>query len=140
LINIIRTLFGSKTKFKRCLGCFSGWRQILNSLNGKFRCGELTAILGPSGAGKSSLLNILAGFVTSGVKGIVKVNDQPRNMKLFNKLSSYIMQEDMIQPRLTVKEALTYAACLKLSSHIEYSVKLAVVSARGNKSATTILF
>jgi ATP-binding cassette subfamily G (WHITE) protein 1 len=55
------------------------------------------------------------------------VNDQPRNMKLFNKLSSYIMQEDMIQPRLTVKEALTYAACLKLSSHIEYSVKLAVV-------------
>jgi ATP-binding cassette subfamily G (WHITE) protein 1 len=104
-----------------------GWRQILNSLNGKFRCGELTAILGPSGAGKSSLLNILAGFVTSGVKGIVKVNDQPRNMKLFNKLSSYIMQEDMIQPRLTVKEALTYAACLKLSSHIEYSVKLAVV-------------
>jgi ABC-type multidrug transport system ATPase subunit len=61
-------------------------------------------------------------------------------MKLFNKLSSYIMQEDMIQPRLTVKEALTYAACLKLSSHIEYSVKLAVVSARGNKSATTILF
>nr|XP_015834339.1 PREDICTED: uncharacterized protein LOC100141557 [Tribolium castaneum] len=104
-----------------------GWRTILNSVNGKFRCGEFTAILGPSGAGKSSLLNILAGCVTGGVKGSIKINDRPRDMKIFNKLSSYIMQEDCIQPRLTVKEAMIYAACLKLGAHIEYRDKLAVI-------------
>ncbi|XP_056637989.1 ATP-binding cassette sub-family G member 4-like isoform X1 [Diorhabda sublineata] len=104
-----------------------GWRQLLKSVNGRFRSGELTAILGPSGAGKSTLLNILAGYVTAGVKGSIKINGAPRDMKLFTKLSSYIMQEDLIQPRLSVREAMTVAANLKLSSEISHNEKLAVI-------------
>lgn len=41
---------------------FSDEKQILDSVSGRLRSGELTAIMGPSGAGKSTLLNILTGF------------------------------------------------------------------------------
>ncbi|KAG5880493.1 hypothetical protein JTB14_035204 [Gonioctena quinquepunctata] len=105
----------------------AGSKQLLKSVNGKFCSGELTAIMGPSGAGKTTLLNILAAYVTSGVKGSIEINGQPRQMKLFNKLSSYIMQEDLVQPRLSVRESMEVAVNLKLGSTIAHKQKIAVM-------------
>mgnify|MGYP000931641681 CR=1 FL=1 len=46
---------------------------ILCSLNGTVKSGQVTAILGPSGAGKTSLLGCLTGKHKSGVSGSVQV-------------------------------------------------------------------
>ncbi|XP_014486774.1 PREDICTED: ATP-binding cassette sub-family G member 4-like [Dinoponera quadriceps] len=92
-----------------------GIRKLLYDLNGDFRPGELTAIMGLSGAGKSTLMDILAGFTTTSVTGKIMVNGQERNMSEFRKLSAYIMQDDHLQPLLTVQEAMLVAADLKLT-------------------------
>lgn len=55
---------------------------------------------------------------TSGVKGCINTNGEPRRLKLFNKLSSYIMQEDLLEPFVTVKEAMKLAAHLKLGNEL----------------------
>ncbi|XP_072394710.1 ATP-binding cassette subfamily G member 4-like [Diabrotica undecimpunctata] len=91
-------------------------RVILDSINGDFSGGELTAIMGPSGAGKTMLLNILAGYTSKGVLGEKLVNDKPRNELAFQRKSCYIMQDDDLQPLLTVSESMTIAASLKMSS------------------------
>ncbi|CAH0387981.1 unnamed protein product [Bemisia tabaci] len=104
-----------------------GKKHILRQINGLFKAGELTAIMGPSGAGKSSLMNILVGYVTANTSGSILTNGSPRQMNLFNKLCSYIMQDDLLQPHLTVLESLIISAHLKLGNELPIEDKLSVV-------------
>ncbi|EFA01864.1 ATP-binding cassette sub-family G member 1 [Tribolium castaneum] len=104
-----------------------GSKLILRSISGKFRSGQLTAILGPSGSGKSTLLNILAGYKCREATGTILINGEPRNLKEFREIARYIMQEDLIQPLLSVDEAMMIAANLKLGKHISVEDKSKII-------------
>ena len=69
------------------------------------------AIIGESGAGKTTLLKALAG-VTTPTAGEVLVNGEPVASRLTD--VGYVPQEDIVHRLLTVREALRYAAQLRL--------------------------
>ena len=56
------------------------------------------------------------------------MNGKPRVLKQFRKMSRYIMQEDLVQPNLTVLECLMIAADLKLGNGVSKQEKLETVS------------
>ncbi|XP_031825992.1 ATP-binding cassette sub-family G member 4 [Nomia melanderi] len=100
------------------LGYRKGQKEILHSLNGRLPAKRLIALMGPSGAGKSTLLDILSGFRISGVNGEIYVNGRIRQMNSFRKCSTYITQDDRLEPLLTVIENMRVAADLKLPTKI----------------------
>lgn len=67
-------------------------------------------------------------FRCIGASGTVNINGEPRNMKEFRKMSRYIMQQDMIQPMLTIEESMMIAADLKLSRELTRTQKTVAVS------------
>lgn len=75
--------------------------------------------MGASGAGKTSLLNILSDRVTlkpkDKIEGDMFFNDSVKcDSNNFGKISSYVMQDDILYEHFTPREALTFASNLKL--------------------------
>lgn len=103
-------------------------KSILKNLNGEFRARELTVIVGPSGSGKSTLLNVLSGYNVKNTTGVVKVNGSPRNRRQFRHLSSYVMQDSLLHPWLSVEEAMRFAVNLKIGKELNKDDKETRVS------------
>lgn len=109
------------------LGFRKGCKEILHGINGRLPCKQLIALMGPSGAGKSTLLDILSGFRTTGMDGIVLINGRIRHLNSFRRCSAYIMQDNRLEPLLTVIENMRIAADLKLPSNTSQHEKEMII-------------
>lgn len=123
---------------------------ILQDCYGQLTPGEVSAIVGPSGAGKSTLMNLLSGRVSwakngCALTGTVKYgekvifdrricseskstansnskNDSECQAEL-RRLVGYVMQDDALLPRQTLRETLEFHAWLRLHNPTKQFVK-----------------
>jgi ABC-type multidrug transport system ATPase subunit len=89
----------------------AGTKTILDGVHLSIAPGELVAIIGESGSGKTTLLKALAG-VGPPSSGAVSVSGEPVAARATD--IGYVPQTDIIHTELTVREALRYAARLRL--------------------------
>jgi ABC-type multidrug transport system ATPase subunit len=94
---------------------------IIKNVSGYAMPGQTLYIMGSSGAGKTSLLNIISDRISNkagqSVRGKIMINDNtPFNADNFGKIAGYVMQDDILFEHFSPREALTFAARLKLPS------------------------
>ena len=83
-------------------------KMLLKNVSGFAKAGNFVAIMGPSGAGKTTLMNLLAGrsALKGHLEGKLLMNGQPLDRKALKGISGYVLQDDLLLPHLTVREAL----------------------------------
>eukprot|EP00756_Hemistasia_phaeocysticola_P006888 Hpha_TRINITY_DN14037_c0_g1::TRINITY_DN14037_c0_g1_i1::g.44019::m.44019 len=94
----------------------SGDRKVLlHEISGFANPGEMTALMGPSGAGKTTLMDVLAlRKDMSNVQGSIQINGKELSPDMVRTIG-YVEQQDMHEPRTTVREALVFSAKLRLA-------------------------
>lgn len=75
-------------------------------------------------------------FRTGNSNGNILINGHPRNLEKFRKLSRYIMQEDLLQPKMTVYENMKIATHLKLGTTVSGREKYQKVSGINSREKT----
>lgn len=90
-----------------------GHKTILQPTSMEVRPGQLVALIGESGSGKTTLMKALAG-IRPPTAGDVLLNGDPIGLRQTE--VGYVPQADTVHGLLTVREALTYAARLRLPS------------------------
>ncbi len=95
------------------VGVDAGDRRLLQPTTLAVAPGELLALIGPSGSGKTTLLRALAG-VSDPTTGRVVLGDHSVSARSTD--IGYLPVGDTVHPQLTVREALTYTAALRLDT------------------------
>ncbi len=96
--------------------------RILGPVSLDLAPGSLVALMGPNGSGKSTLLRVLAG-ISRPTAGTATWDRQPTEAAV--QALGYVPQRESVHDRLTTREALRYAAALRLdgSADIESRVE-----------------
>lgn len=103
-----------------------GDKTILDAINGNVAAGELMAVLGPSGAGKTTLVELIAGKAKSGVfTGSITFPSLANGRR---PRVAFVPQTDILPAVLTVREALAFAASLRLPESLSSERKAALIS------------
>lgn len=89
--------------------------RLLHGVSLKIRARNLVCIMGASGSGKSTLLNIVAGR-SNATEGYVELNGQDlhENFSALKQDVAFVPQQDVLHEQLTLRQALDYAAQLRL--------------------------
>ncbi len=90
-------------------------KTLLDNISIAARPGTLTAVIGPSGAGKSTLARLVAGYThpTTGTVAFEGHNVHAEYASLRSRIGM-VPQDDVVHGQLTVRQALMYAAELRL--------------------------
>lgn len=90
-------------------------KTLLDNIALTARPGTLTAVIGPSGAGKSTFARLVAGYThpTSGTVDFEGHNIHSEYASLRSRIGM-VPQDDVVHGQLTVRQALMYAAELRL--------------------------
>ena len=90
-------------------------KTLLDNISITARPGTLTAVIGPSGAGKSTFARLVAGYThpTTGTVTFEGHNIHAEYASLRSRIGM-VPQDDVVHGQLTVRQALMYAAELRL--------------------------
>jgi len=90
-------------------------RQLLEDVSFTAKPGTLTAVIGPSGAGKSTLVKLIGGAMPRSA-GVVAFDGHDVHAEYASMRSriGMVPQDDVVHRQLTVQQALSYAAELRL--------------------------
>jgi ABC-type multidrug transport system ATPase subunit/ABC-type multidrug transport system permease subunit len=98
--------------------------RILGPLSLEVAPGSLVALMGPSGSGKSTLLRVLAGIARP-TAGSATWGQQPTAAAV--QALGYVPQRESVHDRLTTREALGYAAALRLEGSADIHARVHTV-------------
>src|SRR5436309_3118618 len=98
--------------------------RILGPVSLEVAPGSLVALMGTSGAGKSTLLRVLAGLAKP-TAGSATWDGQPTALAV--EVFGYVPQRESVHDRLTTREALRYAASLRLDGSADIGSRVETV-------------
>jgi ABC-type multidrug transport system ATPase subunit len=98
--------------------------RILGPVSLEVAPGSLVALMGPNGSGKSTLLRVLAGIADPSAGGATW-DRQPTAAAV--QALGYVPQRESVHDRLTAREALRYAAFLRLDRTADIGLRVETV-------------
>ena len=114
--------------------------KVIYDLNFKIEKGEVVVLIGPNGAGKSTLLKCILGLVRYNGNILVDGLDVKKKGREIRRKTTYIPQQFMLYPNLTVIDNLKFYADIKgiAKNAVNQSIEKSKLEHYANKPAKNL--